>query len=839
MKRILLVLILGMFLISFANAFDWNSGITSYYKLDEAASSTGTIIDSVGILNGTNSYADNTTGKIQYAYDFNGTGDYINLNGRNANTSNDFSINVWANSDTLNTGLHMIFDTRSAAYNAPIRIYQEGTAIKASTETPASNSYTATFVTSPTGWHMYSVVYTASTKNMSLFYDGSYVSSYIVSSGTATSNVAALGTQATDKTGENFDGKIDELGIWNRKLASSEISELYNESAGLPYGDIGGPMIYLSSPSNNSEISDIGTYFVVNGSNISRFGATWKNLTYILWNGTVLHNQTTVSLSNQTFINSLFIDDFGYANYTWTAIAYYNNTTGDFKVNTSNYTLSVVPFALISQNYSTAIIEGTTGTFAANFSFLSGYRMSRINLIYNGTSYPAVFNEYTANYYYVEKQITIPSVTSDTNISFIWNITLESGLSIQTDATNQTILNIAIDNCGTYTNQLFNFTLVDEDTQVPISMTGNTTGYIKVDMQFKNPTSGAIIINYSSRYNNTNNARVCSGSSIGNSTFALDGQIEYFATNRYIEFYNIKNYTLNTTTTNQNITLYDLNNSGGGIPFKISYKNTNFRNVPGAVVQIKRKYVDEGVFKVVELPMIGADGFAIAHIIPSDAIYSIVVVEEGEVLDSFENIVAYCPNFAFSECVINLNSYGSAITPGSFDNQGDFSSVLTYNKTSRVITATFVIPSGATSTVVLNATKADAIGTTLVCNDTLTASGGTLTCTIPPSIGNTTIKVYLTADGEVKKWFVMSLGDTPAQLFGANLIFLGVIMMLFFIGIGVQQDPKIMAGLLVFGLIVLSAINIITSSSWIGKGATILWFLAAIIIIIIKSENNR
>jgi hypothetical protein len=467
------------------------------------------------------------------------------------------------------------------------------------------------------------------------------------------------------------------------------------------------------------------------------------------------------------------------------------------------------------------------------------YRLSSATLHYNGETNAGTATEVSTNNWQVTASRIAPSVTSDTNYTFYWTLTFENSQEINSTSYLQQVNNIAIDNCSTYSNELFNFTMLDEDAQTVVPMSGNNTGYIKIDMQFKNPTSGAVIINYSAKYSNQSNARVCSGASIGNSTFALDGQIEYFSTGRFIEFYNLKNYSLNTTTTNQNITLYDLNSTSTGLEFKINYKNTNFRNVPGALIQIKRKYVDEGVFKVVELPMVGADGYAIAHLIPANVIYSLVVVDQGTILDSFDNIVSYCPNPTFTECTLNINSYGSAITPGNMDTQGDFSSTLTYNKTSRVITAVFAIPSGATSTVSLNATKADAVGTTVVCNDTLTASGGTLTCTIPPSIGNTTIKVYLTADGVVKKWFVMSLQDTPQTQFGANLIFLAIVMLLFFVGIGVQQDPKIMGIVLVFGVIVMAAINLITSASWIGKGATILWFVAAVILIVIKSGNDR
>jgi hypothetical protein len=63
-------------------------------------------------------------------------------------------------------------------------------------------------------------------------------------------------------------------------------------------------------------------------------------------------------------------------------------------------------------------------------------------------------------------------------------------------------------------------------------------------------------------------------------------------------------------------------------------------------------------------------------------------------------------------------------------------------------------------------------------------------------------------------------------------------MIMFFIGIGVSDDPKTMGFMLIIGVFVMAWINLITTSSWIGVGATILWFIAGIIVIIVKGSDR-
>jgi len=168
-----------------------------------------------------------------------------------------------------------------------------------------------------------------------------------------------------------------------------------------------------------------------------------------------------------------------------------------------------------------------------------------------------------------------------------------------------------------------------------------------------------------------------------------------------------------------------------GQEFKITYKDDQFNTVPGAIIQIQRKYIDEGVFKTIEIPLISSAGYTIAHLIRSDAIYNLIILKDGKVLDSFTNIVANCQNPTFTDCEININSFATGISPEDFTVGDDFSTTLTYDRTTRLVSATYVIPSGVSATTTLNVTLFDALGTSAVCADSLFAAGGTLSCTVP------------------------------------------------------------------------------------------------------------
>jgi len=378
--------------------------------------------------------------------------------------------------------------------------------------------------------------------------------------------------------------------------------------------------------------------------------------------------------------------------------------------------------------------------------------------------------------------------------------------------------------------------MVDEATQTLLTGTDNTS--VKIDLYLSNIKTGIRGINYSHYYNRTNYSAICMKTDLFDSSFRTDAVIEYSASTRFVEFYNIQNYILTNSTDAQNITLYNLKESEGQ-EFKITYKGEDFVPVTDVIIQIQRKYIDEGVFKTIEIPMSGTNGYTIAHLVPNDAIYNLIFLREGVILDSFTEVVANCQNPTITECEINLNSLITGTDLFELITDSEFSSSLSFNKDTRVITGAFTILSGVPGVVTLNATLSDNFGNTTVCSDSLTAAGGTLSCTIPEAFGNSTIYAAIYYNGEVKSSGMIAEKESPQGQYGGVLIFASIIMLLFIFGIGISDSPIIMGVFLIIGALLLVGLNLVYSTSWVGAGATILWFIICVVVIMIKGGGRR
>jgi len=606
------------------------------------------------------------------------------------------------------------------------------------------------------------------------------------------------------------------------------------------WGDISAAVdiVTLETPTNDTTLSDVGINFTVSGNVTNSFNTT--NITYYVWftNGTI-HNQTTIALSpTDAFNNTLFIDDFTLNGYIWNAeVCWENSSFNNCSFATDNFTFDVVPFSVLDEDWNNFTIGGSTDDFSINVSVLSGLRVATMMFTYNSTEYDADFTEYATEEYYASITHDILQVTADTNVSFYWTVTLENGFSQNSTLHNQTVQLLSFDDCSAGTFMVFNFTIVNEGNQTKLAGVGDNTNML-IDLTLSRLDASTLSINFSQNYTQVNPGAVCTNVNLNDSRFRVDGIVEYSATQRFVEFYNIQNYTLTNTTTNQNITLYNLNESLGQ-EFKITYKDDQFNTVPGAIIQIQRKYIDEGVFKTVEIPMVSEAGYTIAHLVRNDIIYNLVIIKEGTVLATFTNVVADCQNPTFTSCEINVNSFSTGIQPEDFSNDGEFTGVLSYNKTSRVVSTTFAILSGIPSLTTLNVTLWDALGETEVCSDSLTAAGGTLSCTVPASFGNSSIIIKLWSGGEVKRSAIVSLASDPSDIYGNNLVFLGLMIILLIIGMSVTDNPMTLGFMLIIGSIILVALNIVANAGWIGGGATMLWFIIAIIILMIKGSNRQ
>ena len=193
--------------------------------------------------NGKNGIVSNTTLTFDRflasssAYSFNGSTSYIGVPLINASGGNKLTISVWVNPADITSNLHyhiMRQDNGTSSLDWLLAFQNYGTILSfglypsgvySELDVPISASnYT-------NSWHNITAVYNGTSR--SIYRDGILIGSDSINGNVSyTPNATFAFGAAAANTGaaEKFNGKIDDVGIWNRALTQTEITELYSSS---------------------------------------------------------------------------------------------------------------------------------------------------------------------------------------------------------------------------------------------------------------------------------------------------------------------------------------------------------------------------------------------------------------------------------------------------------------------------------------------------------------------------------------------------------------------------------------------------------------------------------
>jgi arabinan endo-1,5-alpha-L-arabinosidase len=227
----------------------------------------GDVTDDTGNYDGTNNGATlNSSGIIgsSYSYAFN---DYVATGVKPSVdfTTNEYSIACWIKLSST-TGQRSICTTNNST--AYLRFRQTrpdsgafdniGVYIRGDGSSSSNQLVNTTNLTSGTWYHVALVI---DSSNVYIYVNGSGQSESKNFTGDFTNIAQDFYIGATNNNGsvtEQFTGDIDELGIWDRALSSSEISELYNSGDGLTYP-------FSSSSGYTNTVNGVETPAKING----------------------------------------------------------------------------------------------------------------------------------------------------------------------------------------------------------------------------------------------------------------------------------------------------------------------------------------------------------------------------------------------------------------------------------------------------------------------------------------------------------------------------------------------------------------------------------------------
>jgi len=580
--------------------------------------------------------------------------------------------------------------------------------------------------------------------------------------------------------------------------------------------DVTPPEIFIDSPIGESNYLYVGQLLELNFTAIDELANVsecWTN-----YNGT----NNSIACTNGTLVSVPIAQEYGRTS----ANVYSNDTFGNEGSNSTSWTYKILE---IDKEFNNETTEGAYEQFTLNLNEGGSAMVQSVILHYNGQTDTSSLFSSGSNVTAVS-ELLIDGVSADTNKTFYFTITLTDSTTFNTTSAVQLVHDITIDDCSANPYPLLYLYLKDEEARTLLS------GTIETNVEILNNFNFAQVLNISQQETGVSYVDLCSNVLLNETAFLINAEIRYNSENHSAEFYHIQKAAL--TNYPVNLSLFDLKTEDTTI-FKVLYRNQDLIGVEGAVLQLQRKYISDGIYEVVEAPLTSSDSSGILHIDTNTNKYQITVVKEGEVLGLFQNLVFICESELTGECTLNL--YDKLIPPNIvplIDLQ-DFSSAVETSIDDQTITLTYVVPSGtATSIQVLAVQKDTILGDSVICNQTVISSAGSIECAYATTIQDSkiTYKVFKSGELIAEKGYVVQ-EDLRDDWGGANYILLVVLMLsLVFMALSSPEWVVINAVIVVLlggGLWLIRGIGFVE-----GLGS-LMWLIVGAIILISKLAKQE
>ncbi|KKL49995.1 hypothetical protein LCGC14_2309930, partial [marine sediment metagenome] len=451
-----------------------NVDIVSFYKLNETS---GSAIDSLGLMNSTtvqSGVVQGVEGLINNSYNFTSVSSRVDFNSNQQQTNSNQTYSIWFNPGNTapNTAIFVRGDAGEDNYDAIA--YDDGfIRFFIGPQSGSSSRWNATStkdVMLPNGTWYNIVVNTsgsATASSTNIFINGVLQTTSFTTAGSNRSRPSDsvslfLGGGIPETGNINVtNGRIDEVGIWNRSLTTDEINNLYNGGSGISFTDIFNINVTLDSPINDSD-------FLTNSINFSATLNDSENPLNILVNSTleVWHNNgTRFSIDTINITGNFNVSNFSKTipigdDYLWNVIATDNNSrTGTAE---NNFTFSIKEFFIeTSITFNASTFETASETFTSNIT-TNGTAPVSASLIYNGTEFTgATITNPAGDNFSISRTIDIPLINGD-NTPFHFNFSIE-GTELATDDSDQSVNLTTFEFCETGQQPAYiNFTFTNE-----------------------------------------------------------------------------------------------------------------------------------------------------------------------------------------------------------------------------------------------------------------------------------------------------------------------------------------------------------------------------------------
>lgn len=367
------------------------------------------------------------------------------------------------------------------------------------------------------------------------------------------------------------------------------------------------------------------------------------------------------------------------------------------------------------QSYTANTYSDSSEIFSINISYDSSYSGLTAYLVYNNTIYNGSIQVIDGNTI-INSTVSIPIVTSSINKSFYWNISLtnSSGVNYFTSNTyNQTVNPILIGICN-FSSELnisfINFTT--RSAESPYSLINSTfKGHFTINGATTN-------LNYSYEDTNQNASEYSICISPAYRNYTISSTIQYSSTGYSTNYYYL-NYA-NVTNVTQNVNLSLLNSSKATLT-ELFARDTAQKGIEGIYFTIQAYDIGTDTYRTVAMARSGYNGKDITYLNWYDTLYKIILVQDGEVIQSTTPFKISATPVSFD--IIPSNTY-------PYDKFDSIEYSLTFNNVTNNFVLTFTDTTGLVSSGCLKVVKQGTVNTTTICNTCETSSSATIYCNI-------------------------------------------------------------------------------------------------------------
>ena len=807
-KIFLMIILIGfLFFLPFISALDsvWDQGPYYYWSFDEGSGTN--VVDSAGHNNLTVTDQWSNLGKLDDAYNMSvdaGQDTGIRLNLINGSGSN-LTFNWWLRINEVEAGAMMGINRDDANGKFNVQQYDSpsGDDLRLSLHDSAGQCNLEWADIGYDTWVMLTITINSSGatiwKNDATHIEGCDLNQYSIKD----ANLHLWETEDGNNDEKGFE--FDEFGIWNRTLNSSEIVLLYNSGAGLAFGEgetvIADTSVNLTSlyPEDASAFSTSSVNFTINGTTSGYWNFT--NATVYVWNSTELINSSYNVFTGNNNQANISIHSFDLDNYIWnTEFCWENATFSNCSFSdTGNLTFDIGA-TLINITHATDTWETSNATFIANFNILSGSEISLAQLLYNGTIYTISDTAVVGTTLTLTKEIDIPLNEDEfatEQKQFRFRFFYEGASNQTTDYYYQNVSFINLQLCnGTFETRSLNFTMYDELNQTILDTVTYPSSYeiyfdywmgggdVKKNYSFQNLSGGA---NYTfCLYPNT--------------TFYTDMDLDYSAGGYAENNYYLRNSSISNVSQNFNLFLLP---SALATKFYITIQQgADF--VDGAIVQISKHFVGQGIYKTTSIKLTDDDG-EFPFNADLDADYRFNIIKDGVVLDVIDK-KASCEE---APCTFNLlieEEGGSAFYGYNTLYAQNIVSNISFNRNTSIVTYNFVDTTGLANYFRLKVSQIRFNNASYVLCDTSTyASSGSIICNLTGYEGSFIAKGYISRSPELLDLiYGFIIDEDVIKETGLDLLFvsMGILITLVFAAAAMSKgNPSTI--IFVFGITIL------------------------------------